>query len=98
MHSTQSIAVDIFGRALPHQGATLSAENQGVHHEQQLVERAQAGDASAAGFLYESYFPKVYRYVVLRVGEPATAEDMHSRELVSMLLVPIRPLASLLKT
>ncbi len=29
---------------------------------------------------------------------PVTALDMHSRELVSMLLVPTRPLASLLKT
>lgn len=85
MHSTQSIAVDIFGRALPHQGARLSAENQGVHHEQQLVERAQAGDASAAGLLYESYFPKVYRYVVLRVGEPATAEDITEDVFLKML-------------
>ncbi|MBI3953237.1 MAG: sigma-70 family RNA polymerase sigma factor, partial [Chloroflexi bacterium] len=56
-----------------------------MHQDQQLVERAQSGDASAAGLLYESYFDKIYRYVALRVGDPAEAEDITEGVFLKML-------------
>jgi RNA polymerase sigma-70 factor (ECF subfamily) len=41
-----------------------------------LVARAQAGDGDAFGHLYDVYAPRVYRFLLLRVREPADAEDL----------------------
>ena len=43
-----------------------------------LVTRAQAGDAEAFGRLYDHYVALVHRYVHIRVGDRATAEDVTS--------------------
>ncbi len=47
-----------------------------VQDEQDLVHRAQNGDREAFTELYETYFSKLYRYVVVRIGNRAEAEDM----------------------
>ena len=47
-----------------------------VQDEQDLVHRAQNGDKEAFTELYEAYFSKLYRYVVVRIGNRAEAEDM----------------------
>ncbi len=47
-----------------------------VQDEQDLVHRAQNGDKEAFTELYETYFGKLYRYVVVRIGNRAEAEDM----------------------
>ena len=47
-----------------------------VQDEQDLVHRAQNGDKEAFTELYETYFSKLYRYVVVRIGNRAEAEDM----------------------
>jgi RNA polymerase sigma-70 factor (ECF subfamily) len=41
-----------------------------------LVELAQRGDAEAFGQIYELYVDTVYRYVYVRVGSAALAEDI----------------------
>jgi RNA polymerase sigma-70 factor (ECF subfamily) len=41
-----------------------------------LVERAIQRDREAFGALFELYFERVYRYVRLKVAEPAEAEDV----------------------
>ena len=41
-----------------------------------LVRAAQEGNLSAFGSIYESLFPKVYRYVAARVGHGPEAEDI----------------------
>ena len=43
-----------------------------------LVELAQRGDSEAFGMLYERYVDVVYRYVYVRVGGQALAEDITS--------------------
>ncbi|HEY7717360.1 MAG TPA: sigma-70 family RNA polymerase sigma factor [Pedococcus sp.] len=43
-----------------------------------LVELAQRGDSEAFGMLYERYVDVVYRYVYVRVGSVALAEDLTS--------------------
>lgn len=50
-----------------------------------LVELAQRGDAEAFGLLYERYVGMVYRYVYLRVGNHATAQDLTSETFVRAL-------------
>lgn len=44
--------------------------------EEQLVLSAQAGDDRAFEQIYEEYFDKIYRYIVVRVGNQADAEDL----------------------
>jgi RNA polymerase sigma-70 factor, ECF subfamily len=47
-----------------------------VQDEEELVRRAKAGDQKAFTALYEEYFDKIYRYIVLKVGNETEAEDM----------------------
>jgi len=47
-----------------------------VQNEQGLAQGAQQGDKEAFAQLYEANFDKIYRYVILRVGNKAEAEDM----------------------
>ncbi len=44
--------------------------------EQAVVTAAQRGDQGALGSLYEAFFPRVYRYVVTRLGNSEDAEDV----------------------
>jgi len=46
--------------------------------ERQWVERAQQRDAEAFRHLYTLYFPRVYAYVVYRVGDAQDTEDLVS--------------------
>ena len=43
---------------------------------EQLVERAQAGDAEACGLLFDRFHLPVYRFVASRVVRPSDAEDI----------------------
>ncbi len=56
----------------------LSPTNGGcqVQGEGDLVRRAQQGDQQAFAQLYEEHFDRVYRYVVLKIGDRMEAEDM----------------------
>lgn len=47
-----------------------------MQEEQELVKRAVQGDQDAFARLYESHFDRIYRYVVLKIGNMAEAEDM----------------------
>jgi len=47
-----------------------------VQDEQNLVRRAQQQDQEAFSELYEAYFDKIYRYIVLKIGNRTEAEDM----------------------
>ncbi len=44
--------------------------------EESLVRRAQQRDQQAFAQLYEEHFDKIYRYVTLRIGDRAEAEDI----------------------
>ncbi len=47
-----------------------------MQEEENLVKRALQGDQMAFTRLYEEYFDKIYRYVVIRIGDRTEAEDM----------------------
>ncbi|MFC1910520.1 sigma-70 family RNA polymerase sigma factor [Chloroflexota bacterium] len=47
-----------------------------VQNEAALVKRAQKRDAQAFSEIYEAYFDKIYRYIVLKTGDMTEAEDM----------------------
>lgn len=44
--------------------------------EDGLLDRARAGDEQAMTRIYDDYFPPVYQYIRLRVGDAALAEDL----------------------
>ena len=47
-----------------------------MQDERSLVSRAQKGNEEAFAQLYEEYFTKIYRYVVVRIGDETEAEDI----------------------
>lgn len=46
--------------------------------EDALLARARAGDQQAVMEIYEAYFPPIYQFIRLRVGDIASAEDIAS--------------------
>jgi len=44
--------------------------------ERDIVDAARAGDETALAELYKLYFPRVYRYILARMGNPYDAEDL----------------------
>jgi RNA polymerase sigma-70 factor (ECF subfamily) len=47
-----------------------------LQDEEGLVQRAQRQDAQAFAQLYEAYFDRIYRYIVLKIGNETEAEDL----------------------
>lgn len=55
-----------------------------IEEEQQLIEEAKSGNATAFGTLYDQYMPQIYRFVSLRVGGTREeAEDLTHEVFVS---------------
>jgi RNA polymerase sigma-70 factor (ECF subfamily) len=50
--------------------------NGDAQEERLLVDAAKAGDERALSELYQTYFPRVYRYILARTGSPHDAEDL----------------------
>lgn len=44
--------------------------------EEELVKKAQNGEADAFGRLYDTYLPKIYRFVFIKVSRKQDAEDI----------------------
>ncbi|GAH82645.1 unnamed protein product, partial [marine sediment metagenome] len=47
-----------------------------MQDEESLVRRAQQREQMALTQLYEENFDRIYRYIVLKIGEKTEAEDM----------------------
>jgi len=56
-----------------------------VQKEEDLVREAVSGDQKAFAQLYEVHFDKIYRYVYLKIGDRADAEDMTQQVFLSAL-------------
>ncbi len=50
--------------------------NADAQDERAIVDAARAGDEAALAELYNLYFPRVYRYILARVGNTYDAEDL----------------------
>jgi RNA polymerase sigma-70 factor (ECF subfamily) len=46
------------------------------YEEAEIVQRAKQGEPAAFGELYSRYHAPIYRYILYRVGDQATAEDL----------------------
>jgi RNA polymerase sigma-70 factor, ECF subfamily len=47
-----------------------------LEDEQNLIARAKVGEAEAFGLLYDFYMPRIYRFVLVKVGHREEAEDL----------------------
>ncbi|MDD5289065.1 MAG: sigma-70 family RNA polymerase sigma factor [Dehalococcoidales bacterium] len=47
-----------------------------MQEELTLIQRARQGDQEAFAQLYENHFDKIFRYVVIKIGNQTEAEDM----------------------
>ena len=56
-----------------------------VQDEESIVRRAQQHDQAALTQLYEENFDKIYRYVVLKIGERTEAEDITQQVFINAL-------------
>jgi len=56
-----------------------------VQDEESLVRRAQQHDPAALTQLYEENFDRIYRYIVLKIGDRTEAEDMTQQVFLSAL-------------
>ena len=59
-----------------------SLEGQG---ERLLVDAARVGDERAIAELYNTYFPRVYRYMLVRTGNVSDAEDLTEEVFIRVL-------------
>jgi RNA polymerase sigma-70 factor (ECF subfamily) len=62
-----------------------SLPQQDVIEEWQIVRRAQNYDEDALHQLYEAYYPKIYNYAFLQMGDVQAAEDLASDVMLKML-------------
>lgn len=53
--------------------------------EQQLIQRAQAGNAEAVAELYRRHAPAIFRYAFFRVNDQTAAEDLTGDVFVEMM-------------
>lgn len=51
--------------------------------EDKLIYRAQGGDESAFGKLYDEYFQRIYRFTLIKVGRKQDAEDLSHQVFLS---------------
>ena len=56
-----------------------------IERERATVDRARNGDQSALADLYDWYMPRIYRYAMARLGNPAEAEDLTEEVFLKML-------------
>jgi RNA polymerase sigma-70 factor (ECF subfamily) len=56
-----------------------------VHDELSLIRRAQQHDEMALTQIYEENFDRIYRYIVLKIGDRTEAEDMTQQVFLSVL-------------
>ena len=72
-------------RDLPARKEEAGPSDDHILQEWQLVQRAQALDESALSSLYASYYPRVYNYAFLHLGDVQAAEDLASEVMLKLL-------------
>lgn len=63
----------------------MEQNNSPLRDEELLVQRAQKQDSEALAQIYEAYFDKIYRYLVVRVRNETEAEDLTQQVFMKVL-------------
>lgn len=72
---------------LPARRESEAADSQDEHilKEWAVVQRAQALDEDALATIYSSYYPRIYNYAFLQLGDVQSAEDLASEVMLKVL-------------
>jgi RNA polymerase sigma-70 factor, ECF subfamily len=63
----------------------MEQKNSPLQDEEILVQRAQKLDSEAFAQIYEAYFDKIYRYLVVRIRNEDEAEDLTQQVFIKVL-------------
>lgn len=83
--SLKSEGLPAAGQRPERDAAEARQPRQEVLEEWELVRRAQNYDEDALHQLYETYYPKIYNYAFLQMGDVQASEDLASDVMLKML-------------
>ena len=72
-------------RDLPAEPEAAGATDDHILREWQVVQRAQAYEEAALSTLYSTYYPRIYNYAFLQLGDVQSAEDLASEVMLKLL-------------
>jgi RNA polymerase sigma-70 factor (ECF subfamily) len=83
--SVQTLSLLVWERSIRTRAQERSGQSAQVRREEELIRRAQEFDQEALGWLYELFYPKLYNYAYLQLGDVHQAEDLASEVLLRVL-------------
>jgi RNA polymerase sigma-70 factor (ECF subfamily) len=83
--SVQTLSLLVWERSIRTRAHERSGQSAQVRREEELIRRAQEFDQEALGWLYELFYPKLYNYAYLQLGDVHQAEDLASEVLLRVL-------------
>ena len=83
--SVQTSSLLAWERSIRTRAQERTGQSAQVRREEELIRRAQEFDQEALGWLYELFYPKLYNYAYLQLGDVHQAEDLASEVLLRVL-------------
>ena len=83
--SVQTLSLLAWERSIGTRAQERTGQSAQVRREEELIRRAQEFDQEALGWLYELFYPKLYNYAYLQLGDVQQAEDLASEVLLRVL-------------
>jgi RNA polymerase sigma-70 factor (ECF subfamily) len=83
--SVQALSLLACERSIRTTARERTGQSAQVRREEELIRRAQGFDQEALGWLYELFYPKLYNYAYLQLGDVHQAEDLASEVLLRVL-------------
>ena len=83
--SVQTLSLLAWERSIRTTAQERTYRSAQVRREEELIRRAQEFDQEALGWLYQLFYPKLYNYAYLQLGDVQQAEDLASEVLLRVL-------------
>jgi RNA polymerase sigma-70 factor (ECF subfamily) len=83
--SVQALSLLAWERSIRTRAEERTGQSAQVRREEELIRRAQEFDQEALGWLYQLFYPKLYNYAYLQLGDIQQAEDLASEVLLRVL-------------
>lgn len=78
-------AANTAAASTPSEDGKIAQPQEEVLAEWELVRRAQQFDENAIHVLYQTYYPKIYNYAFMQMGDVQAAEDLASDVMLKMI-------------
>jgi len=83
--SVQTLSLLAWERSTRTRAQERTGQSAQVQREEELIRRAQEFDEEALSWLYQLFYPKLYNYAYLQLGNVQQAEDLASEVLLRVL-------------